>query len=383
MNSILGFLKNKRIELVIGLFVFTLGFSPDWSSKGLILMIIVSIFCFKVKNLVFEKKYLLPLLIAIVYIAVNMLLLTKKIDFSNFTTVGLCILFFTLIFQMRDVFANLKMITIFFTSGLLTVGIVNLVVFFVKSDNYAIFDSWETYSIFDIHKIYFGAFINLSLLMLFYLNVKEQIKSKEVLFIIPLFVLLLLYTGSMSNLFIFVLISCLYLSYKYLFFLYKGVYLLLLGMPIVILILLSNTHGKSVFEQIDGEKSRIRNFEVNTSIIIEAPFFGHGIGEELLTMQKARSKKSWEYINEYNAHNQYFQYLIGGGIVYLIFSIFPIIYINIKDRKLHQNLFANGFTLILSYIFLIESFQERHHGQMFYTFFVSLIIYEMNKDKIS
>ena len=53
-----------------------------------------------------------------------------------------------------------------------------------------------------------------------------------------------------------------------------------------------------------------------------------------------------------------------------------------KDNKIFENLFINGFTLILIYIYLTETFQERHHGQMFYAFFLYLAILEKHHKEV-
>lgn len=382
MNTILNFLKHQKAVLGVVVFVFLISFDPDWSSKGLIFMVIISFFSLNFNIPYLKKKYLLILFLTVVYAVINMFELSSLRSFSNLATTGLCILFFLLVFQTSYKFVSLKIITIFFTLGVFTVGIINLFNFFIEAESFSIFNAWMEYSIFDIHKIYYGAFLNLSFLMLFYLNTKKEIVLKALIVPFPFYLLLLFFTGSVSNILIFILLSSLCISYKYFFSFYRSIYLLLILGPFVILLSLSMPYGKELLEKIEGERSRIRNYEVNTSIILKSPIFGYGIGNELSVMQNARSKKSWEYQNNYNAHNQYFQYLLGGGLIYLILSMLPLFYINIKDKKLNQNLFANGFTLILGYIFLIESFAQRHHGQMFFAFFVTLIILDMNRDKL-
>lgn len=382
MNSYLNLLKNKKELIGICIFVFSICFDPDWSSKALIFLVVISFFSLDIKSKLINKKYLIILLLTIAFILVNDLILLKSILWSSFTTTGLCILFYLLLFQTKYKFLVLKTTTIFFTAGVFTVGIINLFVFFNESKNNVIFDAWAYYSIIDIHKIYFGAFLNLTFLMLFNLYVKKEINIKPISILTPIIILLLIYTGSVSNILIFVLIALLCFSYKFTFRFYKSIYLLLLAGPIIILLLISTSYGKGLLYKIEGEGSRVRNFEVGKSIIIKSPLYGYGIGNELNALRNARNKKSWEYQNKYNAHNQYFEYLIGGGVFYLLLSLFPIVFINIKNNKINYNLLANGFTLILSYIFIIESFQQRHHGQIFYSFFVSLIIFEMYKEKL-
>ncbi|WP_298532307.1 O-antigen ligase [uncultured Algibacter sp.] len=381
MSVILDFIKNKKALLGICIFVFSISFDPDWSSKSLVFMIIIGLFTLDFNRLFLKKEYLFILLITLVYVLINMNRLST-IHFSNLATLGLCILFYLLIFQTNYKFINLKIVTFFFTFGVFFVGIVNLLSFLFETRNFSIFNAWKDFSIFDIHKIYYGSFVNLSFLMLIYLFLKKQVSFRSILFLIPFIIVLLLFTGSVSNMFIFALLCTLYISYNYFLSYYKKIYLLILLGPVLILCALSTSYGKEFMHEIEGERSRVRNFGVNRALISKSPIYGYGIGNELYIMQEARSKKSWEYKNSYNAHNQYFEYLLGGGAIYLILSLFPLLYINIKDRKLNQNLFANGFTVILGYIYLIESFEQRHHGRMFFAFFITLIILDMHRDKL-
>lgn len=272
-----------------------------------------------------------------------------------------------------------------FVLGVFVVGVINLIAFGVGTMDNAysgFFNTWQTFSVIDIHKIYYAAYINMA-----YLIIADFYNRKVVdlyIYILTVFisVLLLLYTGAVSGIFIFVLINVLFIARKVWNKGYKSLIFTALIMPFVLMIGLSFKPIQLAFQKIDGEGSRVRNYNVNKEIVVHKPFFGHGIGKEMETMQGARKKNSWEYQNKYNAHNQYFQYLIGGGVFLLvgIISLFLIlIYHSVhKDREL----LGIGFCLILLYIFIIESFLERHHGLIFFASFFNILLF-LNRDRLT
>ena len=381
MQNLLRIIKNNIAFISIAVFSFSISFDPDWNSKGLIFLIIVSIANIKYKKEYLQNTYMLVLLITILYITINMIASKSYTGFSSYTTPALSILFYLLFTQTKIKF-DLKSITTFLTLGVFIVGVLNLVVFFTNfTANLNFIDAWYTTTVFDIHKTYYGSLLNISFLLLLYLNVQKRVTSTPIFIVAPIFLILLGFSGSVTNSFIFIVLIVLFVLYKYLPRLYSFTFLFLLGGQLLIILALSTSFGGQLFNAVDGDESRIRNFKVNTLVMKQAPFFGYGIGNELDTIQSFRKKTSWEYINKYNAHNQFFQYTIGGGVFYLLLCLFPLLYINIKNKTLNRNLFANGLTLIFCYIFMIESFLVRHHGQIMFSFFVTLIAYKINFDK--
>lgn len=381
MQNPLRIIKNNIGFISIAIFSFSISFDPDWSSKGLILLAIVSIANIKYNKKYIQNNYVLVLLFTLVYIIINMIANKSYTDFSNYTTPALSVLFYLIFTQTKTSF-DLKIISIFLTLGVFIVGALNLVVFFTNfTTNFNFIDAWYATTVFDIHKTYYGSLLNISFLLLLYLNVQKRVTFKTVLILAPLFLILLGFSGSVTNSFIYVLLIVMFVSYKYTPRLYNVTFLFLLSGQLLIILALYTSFGGQIFNVVDGDKSRVRNFQVNTLVMKQAPFFGHGIGNELDVVQSFRKKTSWEYIKKYNTHNQFFHYIIGGGIFYLLLCLFPLLYINIKNNTLNRNLFANGITLIFCYIFMIESLLVRHHGQIMFSFFVTLIAYKINLDK--
>ncbi|GGD76450.1 hypothetical protein GCM10011412_12720 [Maribacter cobaltidurans] len=129
------------------------------------------------------------------------------------------------------------------------------------------------------------------------------------------------------------------------------------------------------FSQIDGENSRIRNYNVNMELILAAPIFGYGLGKERQTMQANRNEKSWEYKNNYHAHNQYFESLLGGGVILLLLILSLLALLLRKALFNTASVYATSFVVILLYSFLIESILRRHHGILFFSFFLFLLYF--------
>ena len=380
MHKILNFLNKNKLFLAMSLFAFCLSFDPDWSSKGLLIMLILSTPLSKTKPPASVLKYIYVLFFIVIWGLINMLLLSESISFTSITTPLLSFLFLVLIKVYKKIM--LKPITIFFTTGVFISGVINLITVFLKNENIDIFDSWAQYFIVDIHKTYYGAFLNISLLLLFYLRSTGQISYQIIRYIFPFYIIFLISSGSIINLLILILITAISVLYKFKSPYYKPLYVSFLCFPFLFFSYILISDDLTIISSLENDSSRERNFHTSKQIIKKAPFYGHGIGEELNLLQKYRNKKSWEFNNNYNTHNQYFHFLIGGGVIYLIISFLPLLMINFKDNKIFENLFINGFTLILIYIYLTETFQERHHGQMFYAFFLYLAILEKHHKEV-
>lgn len=112
-------------------------------------------------------------------------------------------------------------------------------------------------------------------------------------------------------------------------------------------------------------------------LVKEKPIFGYGLGNvqgQIDYCLATTTKNSLLYTGKFkfNAHNQYFQFILTSGILgiiaFLLF-IFTSIYNSVKSN----NIFFLIFIVISSLCFLIESFLERNHGIIFFAFFGSLL----------
>ena len=129
MRNLFRIINDKRALISLAVFSFLISFDPDWSSKGLILLTIVSTTRIDLQKKYLQNRYVFVLLVTLIYIAINTTLYKNYSALSSYTVPALCILFF-LIFSQTKTSINLKRITFFFTFGIFVVGGLNLIVFF-------------------------------------------------------------------------------------------------------------------------------------------------------------------------------------------------------------------------------------------------------------
>lgn len=102
--------------------------------------------------------------------------------------------------------------------------------------------------------------------------------------------------------------------------------------------------------------------------------FGNGIGDTNKNIIDSNYKnnllKSAEL--KYNAHNQYIQSYVGMGVIGLIIVLLILYSSFIPTSKNILNLTAKAFVIYLSFVFMTESYLERHHGIMFISFILCL-----------
>lgn len=368
-------MKPIVIKLALSLFAFSLSFNPDWSSKALIMLVLVTFANKDIKKMSFKwDGYLKMMTILLVYIIVNSVLSNGPFPSDTFIWVGLWFVFYLTAQHINGKIGfNTELVLKSFLTGVLTVGVINFFAFIFKTgfrlDNF--FNAWENNSIVDIHKLYYGMYLNMAhLILLKFLSEKKIRLGSFVIFDI-LVLLLVFFTGALSSIFLLILLSLLYLSNQYWRQYYKSFSIVILIVPFVLLFAFMLKGFQEIFQEIDGDGSRIRNYNVNKEIVLEKPFFGHGIGNEFITMQNHRLPASWEYKNKYNAHNQYFQFLIGGGLTFLI-----LVLLFFYKSVYCKGFLGLGFATIVLYTFLVESMLGRHHGQIYFSFFLVMVLYD-------
>ncbi|MFS4466258.1 O-antigen ligase family protein [Maribacter sp. 2210JD10-5] len=273
-----------------------------------------------------------------------------------------------------------------FSIGVYCAGIFNLCALLFGNSSIGIrnfYNSWEISSNIDIHKIYYGMYLNLGYISIIDFLSRNKINYNVILSLLlaALTIFLIVYVGAMSGVFIFLSLNLLLLTGLISKKLRFGYTLTLIGMPFLIMFFLAFPKAQSIFSHLDGESSRMRNYEVNKNLFFEAPIFGYGIGNERAVMQSGRDNKSWEYKNNYHAHNQYFELLIGGGLTLLMITLFLPGLLVWKSITFNFNLPAVSYVIILFAIFLIESVLRRHHGIIFFSFFLPLFLFMIKSNQ--
>jgi exopolysaccharide biosynthesis WecB/TagA/CpsF family protein len=358
-------------------FSFCLSFDPDWSSKALIFLSILLLFNFKLNLKTISWTILILLLFTLAYVVLNMVALNGFIYWSLLTPILLCLYFYLVFNQSKATLVNTDYIFYSFIFGVLVSGFASLVNFFVVTESFSLlhlYNTWEYFSVFDIQKIYYAVYVVFSYLFCVKLLMAKKIQLKLFIALGIIFILLLFYTGALSAIIIFFILNALLLIKNYFkesFF--KVVFVSVTLTPLLFMLLLMSKSVQEKFIRIDGDPSRIRNYRINKVLVSKAPVFGYGIGSEQKVMMQARDKNKWEYKYNYNAHNQYFEYLIGGGLVYLVLITGLFVILSIYSSS-EMKLLVWGFTILFSYIFFIESFMLRHHGYMFFSFLWGLLM---------
>ena len=105
----------------------------------------------------------------------------------------------------------------------------------------------------------------------------------------------------------------------------------------------------------------------------ESPLWGYGYtnSQEALQLQYTKVNFRRAQIAKMNAHNQYLQTLLDGGIIGLVFLLLVIFY---PVFKRSQNFSIDAFFIIIILSLITESFFRRQFGVLFYTYFFSLFL---------
>lgn len=104
--------------------------------------------------------------------------------------------------------------------------------------------------------------------------------------------------------------------------------------------------------------------------IRESPFFGAGTGgtQELLNSGYRKTGFEEGITNEYNAHNQYLQFIARNGILELLVFLVMLVYSFWRSSK-HTNYTYLMFNILVTFVMFIESFLSVQKGIVFFYFF--------------
>lgn len=127
---------------------------------------------------------------------------------------------------------------------------------------------------------------------------------------------------------------------------------------------------------------RLYIWKASWQVFQENPIWGAGTGDVKLELGKKYKKYQIKYAKErlLNAHNQYFQTLIGLGLVgllWLLTIIFTMMYNGIQWNNYALFLFAISVMLH----FMTESFLEIQVGEAVFNFFGAFFLFQMRKDE--
>lgn len=360
-------MKERLFNYSLLIFAFSLPFAAHWSSKAFIL--VCASFLIQLNWKALTYKTLLPLIGFALYAMLNIGLVAQTVNLEYAREI-LPIAVFFFIYSTFDITEKLlREIVYAFALGVALVGLVNLGHLWFFKDVTTIIGSWSDDVFIDIHKIYYSVYLNLAFFLLLGIGrLKWWYLVPAGLFTFGFHFI----TGSRLGLALFAVLLLAYV----LRFIFRGRFYhwaqIIIGFaPVVMMALLSFTTFQSVLATLDGDGSRVRNFNTNKEIVWQKPLFGHGLGTERAVMQHHRNKRSWEFKNAYHAHNQFFEFLIGGGLVYAVLMLFYPAKL-LLSKPVSFVLVAFG--IIVFYSFLVESILTRHHGVFLYGFFTFLLL---------
>lgn len=143
---------------------------------------------------------------------------------------------------------------------------------------------------------------------------------------------------------------------------------------------------KDVFEN-NYQKSSYGSYFARTNIwrpgievIIENPLIGVGTGDTQAELDKKYIKYNYLVgVQVYNMHNQYFQTLLGVGIVGLAIFLF-IILVQLKTLMFRSNPVYLSFIMLFLFGCITESMLERNKGVLYFILF-SFVLFKADGEK--
>lgn len=381
--------KNNKYLLFL-LFIFLIPLKEDYSSKGLILVFTFVILPFfynnrhavKFKLKEFRKIKITILISSFIILIYNLLTLkvaVENIDYNRFSFIGLFILF-SVCFVFSSYKLSLKKIVYSLFLGLTISGLYRVYLSLCEGTIFK-FTRIEIpfYNYISSNPIIYAVLLNFCYGGFLFLVSKKQINKKYFFVFLLLTILFHFSYFSSSGFIIFLIINFLFLLYLFSAKLFKISTVLLQIICFALFLFTLSPKGSLMFETLDGDSSRIRNFSTSLTIIKKAPFFGYGIGNEINILQKERNPNVWEYKQKYHAHNQYFEFLIGGGIinltVYLLFFISAFI---LAFKK--KDIVFIFFLINITFVMYIESLLITHKGFVFSSLLLSYFIFNNDKE---
>jgi O-antigen ligase len=123
-----------------------------------------------------------------------------------------------------------------------------------------------------------------------------------------------------------------------------------------------------------GDDLRMLSWDASVDVIKENPVIGVGEGKKDSRLKEIYIKKGYTYPAEQmlNSHNQYLDFLMGGGLIGLVLFLSGQAQFFIRSIKKHDTVLL-GFLLIFSLNALFENLLSRHAGVLFFALFATLL----------
>jgi O-antigen ligase len=243
-----------------------------------------------------------------------------------------------------------------------------------------------------IHASYFSMYLQLAIAIVFIYYPTWFRQNKQLVvtssFFILVFVITIFLCASKMGLITFLIMIPLLLIYRYRKLLSLKRTSLLLG-ALIIVVLAALKFLPGAFERLQSITSfsyntidkttsestavRVLIWEQCIEIIRGHFLFGVGVGDANDALYQAYEKNglTGALSHHFNAHNQFFQTIIGMGIVGLI-SLLTITMWQFVKAAVRRNIMLLIFSLLIIFNFLVESMLQTSAGNLFFVFFFCL-----------
>jgi O-antigen ligase len=253
---------------------------------------------------------------------------------------------------------------------------------------------------FILHPSYFGLFIVFAQYLVFFLGIQKERIARGYCFVLAYFfftcILFLLSSKSaiISSL-ILTLCIAIYFNTRWATSPIKKVLAIssFVCLTVVFVLfnprlqVLNNTLSISQFTEINpnaqfGHDLRILSWDASLEVIKHNLFFGVGEGNKAEALQAVYQQKAYVVParENFNSHNQYLDFLIGGGLVGLFFYLTGLFFLGRKSIK-ESNFPLLAFLLIFSFNALFENLLSRYWGLLFFSVFISLLSVKDSNDQ--
>lgn len=234
----------------------------------------------------------------------------------------------------------------------------------------------------DKHTTYFSLFVVLSFLFIF----REVLKSRIKYFygsLILIFFILVLYITSVRISIIALMLGMIFIVFKEVQSKFKWLILLF---PFILLSFYFSPNFQKRFDLSDTEKGELHDFQfrkehwqsVMETIHNNSILFGNGSGSSrdflYETYRKYHLTSAYEL--EYNAHNQFLEFILDFGLIGFFAFLIMLIYLSVHFFKFSNSLAFTVFLVFCIY-FMTESLLQRHDGVTIFSLLMSLFL--MNK----
>jgi O-antigen ligase len=244
----------------------------------------------------------------------------------------------------------------------------------------------------DMHATYLSIFIYTAIGFLV-IEINNVTKVKKYLFIILISVLtaFLFHLLSRTAIFYFLITAFGYLVYLKQWKVILGLFLVLFTVFYVVYNMPNNYLRDRIFNnlnflekktQFSKKDDRFDRLSASYKIFKDRPIIGYGTAAESKHRQQIfKENKDWVAYNEnYNSHNQFFEYLstfgLLGGLFYILF-FGNLFYITIKNKQLFILFLLSGLFLGC----ITESIFERSWGVIYASLIIGLLISFTNENK--